>query len=168
MNRIVIFGNSGSGKTWLASKLSDSAKVCYSLDDFFWVPGGYSQKRSPKEVLKEIQAVKNKYQWIVEGVFGHLLVELVVLADVVIFLDISWCECKKALMSRGSESSKQLDKTTAEKNFQDLLKWASSYSDRDTTASRAFHESLYNKLDKVKYKLSKREEIDAFVKQCKC
>jgi adenylate kinase family enzyme len=168
MDRILIFGNSGSGKTWLASELSDSTKPCHSLDDIFWEPGGYNKKSSENGVSKEIEAIKNKSQWVVEGVFGHLLSEVITLSDVVIFLDLSWWACERALLNRGSESSNQLDKEKAENNFQDLLKWASEYSNRDTKASRVFHELLYNQFDKVKYRLSSRNEIDRFVKQYRC
>ena len=168
MNCILIFGNSGSGKTWLASELSGSTKACYSLDDIFWELGGYNKKNSENEVSKDIQVIKNQSQWVVEGVFGHLLAELITLADVVIFLDLSWDDCKKALLCRGSESSKQLDKAKAESNFQDLLDWTSNYSNRDTKASHEFHEFLYNQFDKEKYKLASRKEVDSFVNKYKC
>lgn len=168
MNRIVIFGNSGSGKTWLASELSNSTKACYSLDNIFWESGGYNKKNSDSEISKEIQAIKNKSQWVVEGVFGHLLTELITLADVIIFLNISWIDCKAALLSRGSESSKQLDKVKAESNFQNLLEWASNYYNRDTKASLVFHEYLYDQSDKVKYKLASRKQVNSFVKKYKC
>ncbi len=168
MNRILIFGNSGSGKTWLASKLSDSTKVCYSLDHIFWEAEGYNQKKSENDVAREIQDIKNQSRWIVEGVFGHLLVELLDFTDVIIFLDLPWSNCKEALLKRGSESSKKLDKEEADKNFQELVKWASGYTYRDTKASQSYHAFLYKQFDKVKYKLSSRNEINDFIKQHKC
>ena len=44
--RTVILGNSGSGKTWLARKLTG----CFSIpiihfDDIFWEPGGFDKPR---------------------------------------------------------------------------------------------------------------------------
>ena len=49
--KTIIIGNSGSGKTWLAKRLSTifTAPVVH-LDDIFWEPGGFDKKRSPKEI----------------------------------------------------------------------------------------------------------------------
>ena len=168
MSRILIFGNSGSGKTWLASELSSSDHEHITLDDVFWHPGGYNQKRSAEEVLSKIEIIKSLSDWVAEGVFGHLLVELIDVADMVIFLDFSWNECKKALLNRGSESSTQLDKIQAEHNFQELIEWASNYATRDSGSSHLFHKSLYKKFDREKHILFSRNDVNKFIQQQKC
>lgn len=48
--KIVIIGNSGSGKTWLAKKLATNTTEIIHLDDLFWLPGGFDRKRSKEEV----------------------------------------------------------------------------------------------------------------------
>lgn len=43
--KVVIIGNSGSGKTWLARKLAGNASVpLIHLDEIFWEPGGFDKK----------------------------------------------------------------------------------------------------------------------------
>jgi adenylate kinase family enzyme len=57
---MIIVGNSGSGKTWLAKKLAkvEGCQVIH-LDNIFWEPGGFDRKRSPEEVAKMIGESKN-------------------------------------------------------------------------------------------------------------
>ena len=70
--KVVIIGTSGSGKTWLATRLAacDSATVIH-LDHLFWEPGGFDKKRSSDEVTSLIEKSKNAPSWVVEGVFGE-------------------------------------------------------------------------------------------------
>ncbi len=72
--KIVIIGNSGSGKTWLAERLGNilSAPVVH-LDDLFWEPGGFDKKRNIEHIELLIQQSKNEAAWIAEGVFGELM-----------------------------------------------------------------------------------------------
>jgi adenylate kinase family enzyme len=44
--RIIIIGNSGSGKTWLARQLAEDAPCpVIHLDDIFWEPGGFDKPK---------------------------------------------------------------------------------------------------------------------------
>ena len=68
--RTVIVGNSGSGKSWLAKRLGERtfAQVIH-LDEIFWLPGGFNEKRSSSEVQNLVDSRKVDPDWIVEGVF---------------------------------------------------------------------------------------------------
>ncbi|MCG6220788.1 hypothetical protein [Vibrio diabolicus] len=47
MKKILIIGNSGSGKSWLSNQLSRKLQLQeVNLDSIVWEPGGYNQKRS--------------------------------------------------------------------------------------------------------------------------
>jgi adenylate kinase family enzyme len=73
LKRIVIIGNSGSGKTFLARKISASSGIpVVHLDDLFWLPGGFNEKRPVETVDAEIASRAQDGEWIVEGVFGDL------------------------------------------------------------------------------------------------
>ena len=59
MKKILIFGNSGSGKSWLSKQVSQKLQIQeINLDSVFWEPGGYNQKRSEEQVNNEINRVK--------------------------------------------------------------------------------------------------------------
>ena len=144
MNRIIIIGNSGSGKTWLGKKLATLIRIPYiALDGIFWEPGGYNIQRKDVDVEADFRKIQKSQYWVVEGVFGHLVDHLISFGDTLIYLDLPWEECKKNLLIRGSESSKQLDRKKAEDNFQELLKWASEYGIRDSKASKKYHNWLF-------------------------
>jgi adenylate kinase family enzyme len=70
---MIIIGNSGSGKTWLAERLADLQGIpVVHIDDIFWEPGGFDQRRPRAVVWSMIQEAKAKDFWIAEGVFGEL------------------------------------------------------------------------------------------------
>lgn len=101
--RTIIIGNSGSGKTWLASRLSDaSGGSVVHLDDLFWEPGGFNKKRPQETVAVMINEAKAKDSWIAEGVFGELAEQFFDRAQFLIWLDVDWHTCHARLWKRGS------------------------------------------------------------------
>ncbi|MDE1301877.1 AAA family ATPase, partial [Vibrio aestuarianus] len=104
MKKILIIGNSGSGKSWLSKQLSCKLQLQeVNLDSIVWEPGGYNQKRSTGAIENEITSIKSQCNWVVEGVFGALAEQLVFSADMLLFLDLEWAECESSLYARGSE-----------------------------------------------------------------
>ena len=163
MDRIVIIGNSGSGKTYLALELGKHTTIpVIHLDKLFWEPGGFNIKRPKNVVMEDIDRLKQNSQWIVEGVFGELAERFLEKADSLIWLDMDWEYCRSNLLRRGSESSKQLDSETAEINFQKLLVWASEYWARDDLRSHSGHQKLFYTFQGRKWALRSRIEVEAF------
>ena len=164
MNKVLIIGNAGSGKSWLSNRVSKRLNIKeVNLDNIFWEPGGYNQRRSPKIVQKELEKLSLEPEWIVEGVFGALAEKLIYSADMLIFLDIDWEVCLKSLLYRGSESQKQLENDLAEKNFRELLQWASEYNHRDSKSSYSFHNHLFDEFNDKKFRFLTRNEVNSFV-----
>ncbi|MBC7752684.1 MAG: AAA family ATPase [Moraxellaceae bacterium] len=163
--RIVIIGNSGSGKSHLSKLLSDALKnkKIIHLDEYFWEPGGFNKKRPSEIVHAEIKQLSLRDSWIMEGVFGDLAANALEHATVLIFLNKLWDECKTALEQRGSQSATQLDPAAAEASFKDLLSWAKGYNTRENSRSLIGHSNLYEHFTGKKYKLSNREEVASFL-----
>lgn len=87
--KTIIIGNGGSGKTWLARRLAAGAHTpIVHLDDLFWEPGGFDNKRYPEEVDRLIEKSKHTASWIVEGVFGELAERYFTDAELLIWIDI--------------------------------------------------------------------------------
>lgn len=169
MKKILIIGNSGSGKSWLSERLSRKLELQeVNLDSIVWEPGGYNQKRSTSAIESEIISIKSQYSWVVEGVFGALAEQLISSADMLLFLDLEWSECEVSLYARGSESAKQLDAEQAEMNFRALLKWASEYSVRESKNSRKFHEQLFSDFHGTKVRFTERAKVNEFVAEATC
>jgi adenylate kinase family enzyme len=165
MPRIVIIGNSGSGKSHLAKTLSGTYSIpLIHLDQLFWMPGGFNEKRSKDEIKKEIEQKRKDDLWIVEGVFGEMAELFLPRAQTFLYLDADWATCHKSLMTRGSESSWQLASAKAEENFRHLLLWAEQYWTRTDLRSHAGHLRLFESFTGLKFRFTNRAEVDKFVK----
>jgi adenylate kinase family enzyme len=166
--RTVIIGNSGSGKSHLAKSLSllHSSPVIH-LDRIFWMPGGFNEKKSKDEAVREVEQKRKENSWIVEGVFGELAELFLPRAQTLIYLEMDWATCQSGLKSRGSESSEQLDPVKAEENFSKLLLWAEQYWTRTNLCSHAGHTQLFSDFTGHKLKLTSRAEVDEFIKDQK-
>lgn len=162
--KLIIIGNSGSGKTWLATRLAAAAKTpVVHLDEIFWQPGGFNQKRSREEVDRLIAETKQGTSWIVEGVFGELAKRYFDEAELLIWLDIDREVCKARLLARGSESKSHLGRAQSEKGLAELIEWASNYFDRDGPRSFAGHKNLLDRFPGRKVHIRSQEEVRLFL-----
>lgn len=88
MKRIYILGNAGSGKTYLAKKLSKILKIQdYNLDDIFFYRK-YDKKRSEKNREKLFKSIYKKKKWIIEGGYLSWIEEGIKKSDLVIFIEV--------------------------------------------------------------------------------
>ncbi|MDM5087887.1 AAA family ATPase [Aeromonas bestiarum] len=166
MKRILIIGNSGSGKSWLAARLAEGLTIReVNLDTLVWQPGGFNQKRPQHEIDLVIEALAQEPSWVVEGVFGALAEQLLDAADTLLFLDLDWSVCSDSLLSRGSQSARQQDAVAAEENFQQLLGWASEYGQRASKSSRQFHRELFERCQSDKRRFTTRAEVNSYLTQ---
>lgn len=157
MNRAIIIGNSGSGKSYLAAGLGARlALPVHELDDLFWEPGGFIDKRPEALVHRDIEAIKRTHQWIVEGVFGELAGRFVDSADFLIWLDMEWDYCRRNILDRGAAGYAE----SADERLQRLVTWASAYRTRDDARSYTGHKELFDNFRHHKKVLRSQQEVD--------
>jgi adenylate kinase family enzyme len=156
--RLLILGNSGAGKTTLAADMGRLTGVSViSLDSIFWEPGGFNAKRGDGEMERDLAAIRDGQEWIVEGVFGDLAGKLVDSATHLVFLDLSWDDCRTGLLSRGSESARHRNSREAARRFDELLRWAEAYYDRQGARSRSGHSGMFDEFPGIKLRLTHHE-----------
>ncbi|HEY5043610.1 MAG TPA: AAA family ATPase [Verrucomicrobiae bacterium] len=166
LSRIVIIGNSGSGKSYLAKSLSAIYSVpVVHLDQIFWMPGGFNEKRPNDEIKSEIEQRQKDDSWIAEGVFGELATFFLARTQSLIFLDMDWSACHKGLISGGSESSRQLSAVKAEENFSKLLLWAEQYWIRTNLCSQSGHLQMFANFAGHKFRFTSQAEVNEFLNQ---
>jgi adenylate kinase family enzyme len=157
---MIIIGNSGSGKTWLAKRHADLLGIpVVHIDDIFWEPGGFDKKRPQEVVLSMIQEAKAMDSWIVEGVFGELAEQFFDCAESLVWLDIDWPTCQARLLKRGSESRQHLGRAESEQGLKNLVEWASQYYERTNARSYAGHRKLMEDFPGRKVHLKSQAEV---------
>lgn len=164
LNRIIIIGNSGSGKSWLGKILSQRTNITlFHMDEIRWDHSGYEIRRSASDINKALDAIKNKDQWILEGVFGKMAEVCLPFSTLLIWLDLPWEECKQNLLSRGPQFDDHLNPREKEKALTKLIEWASEHGSREDANSWTFFNSLYNDFKHKKTCLRSREDITRFL-----
>lgn len=163
--KTVIIGNSGSGKTWLATAMSGlvAAPVVH-LDNIFWEVGGFDRCRSADEVSSLIAQAKEQDCWIVEGVFGELAQRFLSDAKQLIWLDLEWLVCRNRLIMRGSESKKHLDREQSQDGLRRLVEWAENYRGRTDMCSYQGHKAMFDAFDGTRIRLQSEREVADFVR----
>ena len=87
-NRIWIVGGSGSGKTYLAKRLSELLKINnYELDDILWVKK-WTIQRSKFLMMKKLKEIVAKRKWIIDGISSSWIEPGIKKADLVILLHV--------------------------------------------------------------------------------
>lgn len=159
--RILILGNGGSGKTWLANKLAQRLKIAaIELDSLHWMPGGFSQRRLPDEAKNAVRDVAAFDTWIIEGVFGWLAREALSRTTILVWLVIPEDECVENLGRRPIKSGEDEEARSA------LLQWCLEYRTRKNANSYSGHFDIYESFDAEKHLLRTRDEIDGFLFAC--
>jgi len=104
--RIIIVGNSGSGKSYLSTKLSAITGLpLVHLDAVFWRPNW--EKTPRDEWIEKQKEMLAGREWIIDGNYGSTLALRFEAADVIIFLDINRLQCIVSAFKR--QGKKRLD-----------------------------------------------------------
>ena len=162
--RLVIFGNSGSGKSSLARRLAgESAVALLELDNLVWEPGKIAVARPIAEVTREVAAFADaSAQWIVEGCYGELVEQLLPHCTTLLFLNPGVEVCLAHNRARPWEPRKYASAEAQQSMLQGLLQWVEAYYRRDDTWSMAYHRALFDRHTGRKHELRDPAEIARF------
>ncbi|MHC8355686.1 P-loop NTPase family protein [Pseudomonas sp. LB3P81] len=155
--RTLIIGNSGSGKSWLAERLAGQLQVPWvDLDTLYWLSDEHSIARPRAEALGMARIAADEERWVIEGIYGWIVSELIHRTTALIWLSVEDEECVANIRQREVNRSEQDELLIA------LLGWASSYRTRDGSSGFAAHQRLFEGFAGSKIKLMNRSEITAF------
>ena len=99
MERILIIGCGGAGKSTLARRLGERlALPVVHLDKLFWKPGWVEESREEfdRKLAKELE----KDRWIMDGNFNRTMPQRLAKCDTIIYLDFSRCACLLGVIKR--------------------------------------------------------------------
>lgn len=99
MEKVVIIGCGGAGKSTLARKLGEKTGLpVVHLDSIFWLPGWVEMEKDAfDQRLREEMA---KPQWIIDGNYNRTMAERVAHCDTIIYLDFSRFACLRGVIWR--------------------------------------------------------------------
>jgi adenylate kinase family enzyme len=157
-SRTIIIGNSGAGKSWLAQQLAQRAGIpCIELDRINWLADGYNQARERSAAITLLKAAAAQEQWMIEGIYGWLVQEVIASATTLLWLCPSEAECVANIRSRGPRGN------ASEQSFAELLDWAATYRMRTGSSSFQAHQAMFHAFSGAKRELQHRSELVALL-----
>jgi len=147
MKKIIVFGNSASGKSSLAKKLSLIHSIAHlDLDILAWQEGiDVPQRRSLEESQKAMDRFINaNEEWVIEGCYSDLLSLISNRANQAYFLNLPLEACIDNAKKRPWEPHKYESKQAQDANLGMLIDWIRAYEERTDSFSREAHMALYD------------------------
>lgn len=100
MEKIVVIGSPGAGKTTFAQKLGEILDIpVFHLDRYFWQTGWVEYSLSERLDIQQ-QLMSNIDQWIMEGTYMGSSTKRLAAADTIIFLDVHPLLCLLRVIMR--------------------------------------------------------------------
>ena len=99
MERIVIIGCGGAGKSTLARRLGEKLNIpVVHLDQLWWKPGWVESSREEFDAKLAVELAKS--QWIMDGNFNRTIPERIARCDTIIYLDFNRIACLLGVLKR--------------------------------------------------------------------
>ncbi|WP_223505241.1 adenylate kinase [Pseudomonas sp. GL-RE-29] len=158
LTRTLIIGNSGSGKSWLAQRLAEQMRAPWTdLDLIHWLSDEHSIARPRAEALAMARIAASKERWVIEGVYGWIVSELLHRATALVWLTVDDETCIANIRQREAKRDEEDALLIA------LLEWAGSYRLREDCSGFAAHQRLFEGFGGSKIQLMDGAEVTAFV-----
>lgn len=143
MHRIIIFGNSGSGKTTMARSLAQAHGLAHlDLDSLAWDSPGVRRplEQSARAIRDFVHA---QSAWILEGCYGDLLEVALPSCTELRFLNPGVETCVANCRARPWEPEKYPSPEAQDQMLAFLLDWVRAYETRSDEYSLARHQAIF-------------------------
>ena len=130
--KIHIIGGPGSGKSFLADRLSRQLGIPhYDLDDLQWdnAAAGYGTKRNPQQRDALLHQILQQEDWIIEGVYHKWCGPCFAQADRIYLLEVPRSRYRFRILRRFFRRKLGLEpgKRESLRSVAQLLRWADRY-----------------------------------------
>ena len=168
MERILIIGCGGAGKSTLARQLGEKLNLpVVHLDSIFWLPGWVEMEKDAFD--ERVRQELRKDKWIMDGNFNRTMPERLQYCDTVIYLDFSRWAClmgvlKRVITTYGTVRP-DMGEGCPERFDLEFLKWVWSFNQN----KRERYYRMLNETDGIEtIVLKNRRMVKRFLKELEC
>lgn len=166
MERILIIGGNGCGKTTLAQTLASKLEIhLIHLDKLYWRDNWESASKDEFDdlLIKEL----SKSKWIIDGNMNRTIPLRLKYCDTVIYMDFSRTRCvygaiKRVLKNYGKSRS-DMGGYCPEKFDKEKIEFIKSIWKNDKANRRRFYDMLNNESTVNKIVLKNRRQVNMFL-----
>lgn len=144
--RILVYGNSGSGKSSYAKAVAARQGLAHlDLDAIVWEPGQIAVQRPPQEIAASLQAfIDSEDCWVIEGCYGELVQTAASHCTELVFLNPGLEACLANNLRRPWEPHKYASMEAQNSMLAALQDWVTAYYTRDDAWSYAAHRRIFD------------------------
>lgn len=161
--KLLLFGNSGSGKSTYARQLAAEHGLAHlDLDTIVWEPGKVAVARDPKEVVASLRVfIASEPRWVIEGCYGELIAYAAEHCTELVFLNPGLEACLANNQRRPWEPHKYASKAAQDAMLANLQAWVTDYYTRDDAWSYAAHRRIFDAHQGVKREVLRCAQDDS-------
>lgn len=157
--RVLVFGNSGSGKSSFAQRLGAKHGLrVLDLDTIVWsqtTPGVF---RPAADIVSDLtRFVQTEKSWVIEGCYGRWMEHLQPHCTDMVFMNPGEAVCRRNCMARSWEPHKYSSKSEQDAKLPLLLDWVRAYYSRSDDMSLRAHRRLFDSFDGRKKEVTGNE-----------
>ena len=144
--KILVYGNSGSGKSTYAKAMSARHGLAHlDLDTIVWEPGQVAVQRRPEEIAASLHAfIDAEDRWVIEGCYGELVEVASHHCTELVFLNPGCDACLANNLLRPWEPHKYASPEEQNLMLGQLQAWVAAYYTRDDQWSYSAHRRIFD------------------------
>lgn len=144
--KLLVFGNSGSGKSSFAQAMCvQHGLVHLDLDSIVWEPGKIAVPRNPQAVAASLDAFTASHSgWVIEGCYGELVESAAAHCSRLVFLNPGLEACQANNLRRPWEPHKYASPEQQDAMLANLQNWVADYYRRSDAWSYQTHRRIFD------------------------
>jgi adenylate kinase family enzyme len=144
--KVLVFGNSGSGKSTYARALATREGLAHlDLDSIVWEPGKIAVQRPRQVIAAALQNfIDSQSAWVIEGCYGELVRAASAHCTLLVFLNPGMDACLANNRKRPWEPHKYASLELQNTMLGQLQEWVAAYYQREDAWSYRVHREIFD------------------------